>query len=677
MAPQMDQQQQQAMYKQAQAYLKAGEFDAAENVCTNVLEQFPHDGNFMCISAQALIRLQRFDDAQARLEKAVKLYPQFDRAYDGCGDLFMAQGKFNDAIKAFQHALKLNPQRQQTKMKLSQIFTITGNQEKADGLKESIYENDPAIKELDRAVQMEKQEKFEEAEDIYRNILLKYPDNVTAMRLWAALGTKRKFYKEAEILLGRAVKVAPDYTHAWQDLFQVYQEQDKYEESMEVAVTLRKLEPASPRPIILHAAAYASSGDHGRAIEVYDEALEIAPDNVGAMCGKGNSCRTYGLYDEAVATFRRSIETNPYHAEPYWSLANLKTFKFEEQEVEKMIELVDDERVTEEGKIQLNNALGHEFHNRKEYAKAFSYLEQCNNLRRAQEYYDPVDNEEVVDLMESIFTPEYIEKNTGFGNPDDAPIFIVGLPRSGSTLLEQILSSHSQVEGTFELRDLSRTVRTIPENRRKGIRYPSNLIDIEQSKFEELGTLYMEKTKRHRSDFQYFTDKNPNNFVHVGLLELILPNAKIIDARRHPLDSCFGSYKQLFASGQPFTYDLIELGEYYLQYRRVMDHWHKVLPGKVLDVKYEDVVDDTENQIRRILDHCGLGFEESCVNFHQTDRNVKTASSEQVRQPIYRSSVHTWRHYEEHLEDLIEVLEPLLIELPEKDRPLSLGGKVD
>ncbi len=676
MSSQLNQQQQQAMYKQAQDYLKAGDFEAAENVCDNVLRKFPQDANFMCMSAQALIRLKRFDDAQKRLEKAINLFPNYDRAYDGCGDLFLAQGKFDDAAKAYQHTLKLNPQRQQTQMKLGKVFSLIGENEKAESLKKTIFENDPSIEQIDKAVQFEKEEKFEEAENLYRMVLLQDPDNVTAMRLWAALGTKRKFFKESEVLLQRAVEKAPDYTHAWYDLFQVQQEQDKYEESMETAKMLRKLEPTSPKPIILTPAAYASSGDHGKAIEVYDEALELAPDNVGAMCGKGNSCRTYGLYEEAVASFRQSIKTNPYHAEPYWSLANLKTFKFEENEVQTMIDLVDDERVTEEGQVQLNNALGHEFHNRKEYDKAFEYLDRCNNLRRGQEYYDPVENEESVDLMKQVFTPEFLEENKGSGDPSDDPIFIVGLPRSGSTLLEQILSSHSKVEGTYELRDLSQTARSIPEVRQQGIRYPTNLQRIEKSKFKELGEFYIEKTRRHRSDFPYFTDKNPNNFIHVGLLALILPNAKIIDARRHPLDSCFGSYKQLFASGQSFTYDLIELGEYYLQYRRVMDLWHEVLPGKVLDMKYEDVVDDTENQIRRILDHCGLEFEESCVNFHQTDRNVKTASSEQVRQPIYRSSVHTWRHYEEHLGDLIEVLEPLLIDLPEKDRPLSLGGKI-
>lgn len=676
MSQQMDQQQQQIMYKRAQMLLKTGEYKAAEDICDNVLKSFPDDANFMCMSAQALTRLQRYDEAQKRLERAIKLYPKFDRGYDACGDLFLAQGKLDDAVKAYQHTLKINPGRQQTQVKLSQAFAHIGEEEKSEDLKEQFFESNQSFKEIDKAVELEKEEKFEEAESIYRAVLLKEPDNVTAMRHWAALGSKKRFYEEAEILLKRAVEKAPDYSHAWHDLFKVQQDQDKYEESIETANMLIKLEPTSPRPVTLLAAAYASSGDHQKAINLYDQALELAPNHVSAMCGKGNSCRTFGRSEDAIAAFRKSIETNPYHAEPYWSLANLKTFKFEQEEVDSMIALVGDERISEEGNVQLNNALGHEFHNRKEYDRAFEYLDQCNSLRRSQEYYDPVENEELVNMMISTFTPEFIAENADKGDPDDAPILIVGLPRSGSTLLEQILSSHSKVEGTFELRDLAQTTRAVPEFRAKGIRYPNNLTEIDQSRFKELGARYINKTQRYRSDLPYFTDKSPNNFMHIGFLHLILPNAKVINARRHPLDSCFGSFKQLFASGQPFTYDMIELGEYYLQYQRVMDHWHEVMPGKVLDVQYEDVVADTENQIRRILDHCGLDFEESCVNFHQSDRAVKTASSEQVRQPIYASSVATWRHYEEHLGDLIEVLEPLLINLPEKDRPLSLGGKI-
>ena len=337
-----------------------------------------------------------------------------------------------------------------------------------------------------------------------------------------------------------------------------------------------------------------------------------------------------------------------------------------------VVALVDDERIPAEGQVQLHNALGLEFDLRKDYDRAFEFIDRGNILRREQEFYDRVENEERTDLSIETFSPQFFDEHAGSGCPNPAPIFIVGLPRSGSTLLEQILSSHSTIDGTHELSDLGRIVRGDPRLMTPPARYPTSVASLEPAQLRQLGDEYIERTRRHRGDAEYFTDKNPNNFVHIGLLHLILPNAKIINARRHPLDSCFGSYKQLFASGQPFTYDLVELGEYYLQYQRLLDHWHAVLPGKVLDVRYEDVVADLDGQVRRILDYCGLEFEESCLRFHETQRSVKSASSEQVRTPIYSTSVHSWRHYESQLGPLIETLEPLLIQLPECDRPAGL-----
>lgn len=654
-------------------FLQTGETESAHAVCDDALGRHPQDANFLCLSARVLLKLKRFDEANARIEHALSIYPEFAGPYEVRGDLMLAQGQPGAATEAFQKSLELDPKQQRIRIKLGKVFMYLGREEETQSLKSEFIESSQDNKDIARAAKLELEEKYEEAEKLYRQILIRHPDNVSAMRLWARLGSEQKRYPGAEVLLRQATKVAPGFKQAWVDLCKAQFEQEKFDDTIESAKRLIKLRPGSPDGHLWLAAASASAGRHQDALESFDNALEIAPDHVGALCGKGNAYRTVGDQDSSIAAFRKTLKVNPLHAEAYWSLANLKTFRFEDQEVDAMLALLGDERIPPEGQVQLNNALGLECEARKEYDRAFEFIERGNILRRGLEFYDRVENEEKIDLAIKAFTQQFLEEKAGHGDPEPAPIFIVGLPRSGSTLLEQILSSHSMVDGTFELGDLGRTIRSRQRLNIPPARYPTSIASIETEGFKRLGSEYIERTHRHRGSRPFFTDKNPNNFVHVGLIHLILPNAKIINARRHPLDSCFGSYKQLFAQGQQFTYNLVELGEYYLQYQRLMDHWHEVLPGKVLDVQYEEVVADLEGQVRRILDYCGLNWEESCLRFHETSRSVKTASSEQVRQPLYSSAVNTWRHYEPHLGALIEVLEPLLRNLSEQDRPRNMG----
>jgi hypothetical protein len=307
------------------------------------------------------------------------------------------------------------------------------------------------------------------------------------------------------------------------------------------------------------------------------------------------------------------------------------------------------------------------------YDEAFDHFATCNAVRRRHETYDPVDTEGTFDRIIELFTPDFLEKHRGATEADVTPIFVVGLPRSGSTLIEQILASHSQVDGTHELGDMSRAIEEVRKSKSRRFRFPEALAKNKSDDWRRIGEVYLKRTEIFRRGAPYFIDKNPNNFTYAGVLKLTIPNAKIIDARRHPLDSCLGSFKQLFASGQPFTYDLTEVGEYYLQYSKLMDHWHEVLPGFVLPVHYEQVVADLEANVRRILDFCGLPFEDACLRFHETERAVKTASSEQVRQPIYSSSVNLWRNYESQLETLVHILEPVLRDRQEDDLPASLA----
>ena len=668
------QQEQRQLFARAQRLLQTGETEPAQAICADVLARYPEDANFLCLSAQTLTRLGRLDEAEVQIHAALDIFPKFERAYEAKSDLLVARGELSDAVEALEEALRLDSTRQHTRLKLGRLFLRMGYVDKARRLRGEFLKRGTDNPEIVRATNLEKEEKFAEAEQVYRQVLTRHPDNVTAMRLWARLGIRQRRYEEAEILLARAVEVAPDFNQAWADLVTVQYEQQKLDAAAESARQLIKLDPRVANGYLLLASAQASAGHHDEALSAFDDALAIAPKHVGALCGKGNVCRTVGDQTGAIAAFRSSIAANPLHAEAYWNLANLKTFRFEDDELDQMLGLVGDERIPPEGQVQLNNALGLGFEARGEYDRAFEYIDRGNKLRREQEFYDRVENEEVVDASIEVFTNGFLEGKSGHGDPDPAPIFIVGLPRSGSTLIEQILASHSMVDGTHELRDLGMVVKSDPRLGRFNPRYPKSLVDIDPKKLRHLGTEYIRRTRRYRGDRPFFTDKNPNNFVHVGLLHLVLPNAKIIDARRHPLDSCLGSYKQLFAQGQPFSYDLVELGEYYLEYDRLMKHWDEVLPGNVLDVHYEQVVADLEGQVERILDHCGLPWEETCLRFHETERAVKSASSEQVRRPIYSTSVNTWRYYERHLAPLIEVLEPVLVELPTSERPAVLGG---
>ena len=423
---------------------------------------------------------------------------------------------------------------------------------------------------------------------------------------------------------------------------------------------------------MLYAGIIGSAGRHEAAIIAYEKAIKLSPQKAGAFSSMAHHLKTIGRQDEAIAAYRHSIAIKPDHTESYWSLVNLKTFQFKDEEIDTMQALLLKKDLSDESRVHLHNALGLEYESRKEYQKSFDNMTKCNQLRRKAESYDPVETELLHQKIITIFNAGFFEQDAADVS-DVSPIFIVGLPRSGSTLLEQILASHTQVEGTYELSDLSRTMQSVRRQNPRGKKsFPESLEHFNLQQWVAIGQGYLESTQKYRTDRAFFVDKNPNNFTFIGALKLALPNAKIINARRHPLDSCYGSYKQLFASGQSFSYDLVELGEYYLQYQNLMEYWHQVLPNFILDVHYENVVNDLETEVERILDFCGLPFEEHCLRFHETERAVKTASSEQVRQPLYSSSVNLWRNYENNLGDLIEILKPLLIQLPKSEQPLSL-----
>jgi tetratricopeptide (TPR) repeat protein len=655
-----------SLFDAAFSHLKSGETQKALELCVTGMDKYPDDPNIFCLTGQALITLKRFEDARTLINSILKKFPKFANAQELHGDLLLLEGQFEKSVQVYESLQKLAPNRQHLIAKIERANDLTKSLISGES---SEQQDISYTDELNQALQLVENGEPEKAEDIYRNVLRKNPNHSEAMRLLAGVAAKHSRYDDAEMLLLRSVQKSPNFSRAWLDLSKMQLELGKYPQALESAQKLVELTPDIAESMVALGNTQAQCNFPELAIETYSKALEYSSSHQGAFSGLAHQLKTLGRQQEAIAVHRKNIEENPQNTEPYWNLANLKTFRFEDIEVSKMEKLLLDSNLKDLSIVQLCNALGLEYEGRKNYARAFHYFERCNQTRRQSETYDPVSHEMLINNIINVFTPEFLEEQAGNGNADPSPILVIGLPRSGSTLIEQILASHSYVEGTHELSDLAQLVQDQKLKSPRGTHFPENMRENNSQSWSDIGLDYLNRTKKYRTDKPRFIDKNPNNFIYCGLLKLMLPNAKIINARRHPLDSTFGSYKQLFASGQPFSYDLCELGEYYLEYQRIMDYWHSVLPGYVLDVHYEDVVDDLETQVRRILDYCDLPFEDACLLFHETDRAVKTASSEQVRKPIYASSVNLWKNYEPHIGELIEILEPLLEELPEKYQP--------
>ena len=421
-------------------------------------------------------------------------------------------------------------------------------------------------------------------------------------------------------------------------------------------------EPENAKYCTLKACLLVRMGDHCGALKLFESVLARHPRHHMAQIHYGHVLKSVGRIEEAILAYRSAIDASPTMGEGYWSLANLKTFNFSDKEFAAMRTALNSRGGKADNQSHLLFALARALEDREQYDESFKYYQLGNAIRRRKYRYNPNKNGDDTVRQLHTCTKDFFSERAGHGCPAQDPIFIVGLPRAGSTLLEQILASHSAVEGTAELPDIIAISRQIGGNKRDNpaTAYPEILEQLSPHKRRELGEAYLASTRAQRGDLPFFIDKMPNNFLHIGLIHLILPNARIIDARRHPMAGCFSCYKQLFAQGQTFTYDLGDLGQYYRNYVKVMDHWDEALPGRVLRMQYEELVADPETQIRRMLNYCELPFEHQCLRFYETERAVRTPSAEQVRQPIYKEGVEQWRHFEAHLGPLKEALGPLL-----------------
>ena len=503
------------------------------------------------------------------------------------------------------------------------------------------------------------------AESALRTRLRAEPTDVAAIRMLAEVAAQIGRYDDAANLLVRCLELCPGFHDARHAYAQVLLRQERPVEALAQAERLIAANPGEAGGQILKAAILARLGDQDAAATLYAEVLGRRPDNPKGWMSYGHVLKTMGRAADGVAAYRRAVQQSPQLGEAWWSLANLKTFRFDAADMEGMAQQLARPDLNDDDRLHLHFALAKALEDKQDFQASFEAYRQGNAIRHSQLRYDARDTTDHVGRSQAVFTPAFFAERRGAGCAARDPIFVVGLPRSGSTLVEQILSSHSQVEGTAELPDLTTLVKQLGD-RSQGAEpgrraYLDTLASLSADELAALGRSYLDTTRIQRKTGRpLFIDKLPNNWMHVGLIQLILPKATIIDARRHPLGCCMSGFKQHFARGQGFSYDLTDIGLYYRDYAQLMAHFDSVLPGRVHRVIYERMIADTEGEIRRLLDHVGLPFEPACLAFYETDRAVRTASSEQVRQPIFTAGVDHWRHFEPWLDPLKTALGPAL-----------------
>ncbi len=507
--------------------------------------------------------------------------------------------------------------------------------------------------------------KLQDAERLCKYFLREHKTHAEGMRLLAEILTRKNILDEAQFILETLHELEPDNLPAAIQLFHVVMRRQRFHSAFEIAEKLRTRYPNDEDQIKkAYAAACFAVGRITEAEELYQQLRQQFPADHLIPISQGHIFNSKGDREAAIDSFMASAAVKVDHGDAYWSLANTKSYRFEEAQIQQMKELEQRIDIGELDRIQICFALGKALEDAHLYDDAFEYYARGNRLKLPSTHFDIEQLTRRVEAQITVCTADLFadRAQTGLNAPD--PIFIVGLPRAGSTLLEQILASHSQVDGTMELHnilDLAKRLRGRDAGTETEPRYPRILEELEPPMFQRFGQQFIDETRVYRSTAPHFIDKMPNNFFHIGLIKLILPNAKVIDARRHPMACCFSGFKQLWGEGQEFSYGLEQIGTYYRQYVRLMAHWDKVLPGFVLRVQHEDVVDDLEGQVRRLLDFCGLPFETACLDFHKTDRTVRTPSAEQVRQPIYRSGLDQWRNFEAYLDPLKQALGEELI----------------
>ena len=643
----------------AQEALASRDFGRALQLLDGLLADAPDHGDALYFKAVCLRYMQRYAEAGQALDTLLTTYPNIGRAHQELGHWCRDQGRIDEALRAYGHACRLNPALLASFNARLQILRKLGRSEEAAHVYNQLQDMRALPEILLAVTDLIHQGKLLKAEDLCRRFLRKSPKHVVGMRLLADIGVRLGVMDDAEFLLESAVEFEPDNAAARMEYVEVLRKRQRFEKALDEARRLLEIAPTNPQYQSIYAVVSMQTGEFDQALDYFDRILERVPADPGTHTSRGHALKTMGDFDGAVRAYRQAYRHKPDHGEAFYSLANLKTYRFTDEELARMHTLANSNAVAVHDLIYLYFGLGKAYEDRADYAASFDSYARGNQLKKTDSRYDAEQMSEDLAAQTRVCTSELFAANEDAGCAAADPIFIVGLPRAGSTLLEQILSSHSLVDGTMELPNilsLSHRLRRAGRHGDGARPYPAVLADLSADQLRTYGEEFIRDTRIHRQDAPFFIDKMPNNFRHIGLIKLILPNAKIIDARRNPMACCFSGFKQLFAEGQEFSYSLEDIGRYYRDYVMLMDHWHEVLPGFVLQINHDDVVADLEGQVQRLLDFCGLPFEDSCLRYYETERNVRTPSSEQVRQPIFSEGVEQWRHFEPWLGPLQDAL---------------------
>jgi tetratricopeptide (TPR) repeat protein len=602
--------------------------------------------------------LKDYRGALESIDRLLQLRPDHGRAQQERGYSQLALNEPDEATASFEAAVETNPGLIASWRSLANLHARAGRDREALYAKAQLDYLAELPPELLGVIDLVYEGRLAQADQLCRQFLQQHKHHPEAMRLLADIAIRLRVYDDAEFLLESCVELAPDNVRARGDYVKILNRKGKFRQAFEQARLLDEQQPQNPAWKLGMASALMGLGRVDEAIALYDESLPRTSNKPGVHVMLGHAHKARGALDKAIESYRAACAARPDYGDAWWSLANTKTYAFDDDELDRMREREAGRDIAVDNRIHLCFALGKAFEDRGEYEDSFSFYERGNQLKAASGGYNADATSQLIQQQIDACTRELFDERGHLGSQRPDPIFIVGLPRAGSTLLEQILASHSMVDGTMELHEILGLAQRLRGRTASGrSSYPGNLHDLDDSYFERFADKFISDTQVYRGDAPFFIDKMPNNFMHIGLIRLMLPNARVIDARRNPMACGFSCFKQLFGEGQDFSYGLETIGRYYSDYVRLMEHWDEVLPGFVLRVRHEDVVADLESQVRRMLEFCGLPFEDACLEFHKTDRSIKTPSSEQVRQPIYRSGLDYWQNYAAWLAPLEDALE--------------------